>query len=304
MEFATLLEKMIVFVALMVVGYICARRGVVNENYTKITSNLVINVFMFATILSSAMDMDTTLGFGELALSFVALTLTIVFCFVVAFVAVRLFRIEQEHAAQFELLAAVSNTMFIGVPVAQGILGPLSVFYISLSNIAFNFMLYSYGIWLLSGGKTGIRIKELLSMPMVASVLALLIFLIKPPVPGAVRNIVSALSGATLPLSMLVIGSSLGGGKLLSAFRNRQLYRMSFVRLILTPLLLGLLARLLISDQVLRMTCIILAACPSGVIISVLSIQYDRDYVFASEGVLQSTALSMLTIPLVLYLFL
>lgn len=304
MELMTLVNKMIVFVVMMLVGYLCSRRGITDASYTKTTSRLVINVFMFATILKSAFATESTVRLADLLLSLLVLSLTIFFCFVVAWAAVKLLRIETEHAAQFELLIAVTNTMFIGVPVAQEILGPMAVFYISMSNIPFNVLLYSYGIWRLMDGGKGVRlhVRDVLSVPLIASLIALLLFLIKPPIPSVVRETVDAMSGATMPLSMFVIGSSLGSVNLADTFRAKKLYLASFIRLIVSPVLLALLTGLLPLDPVLRTTCIIIAACPSAVLVSVLSIQYDKDYVFTSEGVLQSTALSMLTIPLIVYL--
>ena len=50
------------------------------------------------------------------------------------------------------------------------------------------------------------------------------------------------------------------------------------------------------------MTMVLLGGAPSAVVITVLSIQYDRDEVFSSEAVLNSTALSMVTIPALVWL--
>jgi hypothetical protein len=63
-----------------------------------------------------------------------------------------------------------------------------------------------------------------------------------------------------------------------------------------------LLTGFLTADVVLRVTATVIAACPSGVMVSVLALQYDRDAVFASEGVLLSTVLSMVTIPVIVYI--
>ena len=98
---------------------------------------------------------------------------------------------------------------------------------------------------------------------------------------------------------MIVIGSSLGSVSLLDAFRNWKLYVMCVIRLLLCPLLVWLLAGLVTEDLMLRATSTIIAASPSAVIISVLAIQYDRDVVFTSEGILLSTVFSMLTIPII-----
>ena len=101
-----------------------------------------------------------------------------------------------------------------------------------------------------------------------------------------------------MPLSMIVIGSSLGSVSLFDAFKHGRLYLASFVRLILIPLLTWFLCRLLTQDPVLLMTMLITAGCPSAVVVTVLSIQYGRDGVFTAEGTLQSTVLSMITLPL------
>ena len=122
------------------------------------------------------------------------------------------------------------------------------------------------------------------------------------PVPGAVRSLISAMSGATMPLSMMVIGASLGSVSLLDAFKNGRLYLASAVRLLLIPVLTWVLLRFFITDPELLMTMVIIAASPSAVLVTVLSVQYGRDAVFSAEGTLQNTALSMVTIPLLVWL--
>ena len=103
---------------------------------------------------------------------------------------------------------------------------------------------------------------------------------------------------------MVVIGSSLGRVNLLDAFREKSLYLASLFRLILVPLLAWPLLCLVTGDEILRATALVFCACPSGVLVSILAIQYGRDVEYASKGVLLSTALSMLTIPLLVALLL
>ena len=153
-------------------------------------------------------------------------------------------------------------------------------------------------------GKGSVRLKDIFSVPLLATLVALVIFLLQPPVPPVVKELASTMSAATMPLSMIVIGSSLGSVSLLDAFRKGKLYLMCAIRLLLCPLLVWLLAGLMTDDLMLRVTATIIAAAPSGVIVSVLAIQYDRDAVFTSEGVLLSTVFSMLTIPLIVSIIL
>ena len=74
------------------------------------------------------------------------------------------------------------------------------------------------------------------------------------------------------------------------------------MRLLLIPLVTWALLRLFVSDPELLMTMVIVAACPSAVLVTVLSVQYGRDAVFSAEGTLQNTALSLVTIPLLVWL--
>ena len=110
------------------------------------------------------------------------------------------------------------------------------------------------------------------------------------------------MNGATMPMSMIVIGASLGSVSLLDAFKNGKLYLASAVRLLLIPVLTWLICRFLTNDPVLLMTMVIVAACPSAVVVTVLCVQYGRDSVYTAEGTLQNTVFSMLTIPLIVWL--
>lgn len=305
MEVSTLIPKMTIFVVLMVIGYLCAKTNFAGREFTRDASKMVINVFMTATIINSVLVTDARLAGRELAIIMLALCIAIVVGWILAAISCRVMGLG-ERAPLFELLIAVVNNMFIALPVVEALFGSEAVFYCSLSCIPFNIILYTYGVYRLqgSGGKVTIRLKDIFTMPLLATFVALAIFVLHPPVPGVLRELASSTAAATMPLSMIVIGSSLGSVGLLDAFKNWKLYIMCLIRLLVCPLLVWLLTGLVTQDIVLRVTTTIIAASPSGVVVSVLAIQYGRDAVFTSEGILLSTVFSMVTIPLVLYMIL
>ena len=305
MDVSVLIPKMIVFVVLMVIGYLCAKTNFAGREFTKDASKMVINVFMSATIINSVLVSDARLSGGELLQVMLVLCMSVSVCWVLAAVSCRLVGLG-DKAPLFELLIAVMNNMFIALPVVETLFGSQAVFYCSLSCIPFNVLLYTFGIYRLQGGegKGSVRLRDIFSVPLLATLVALVIFLLRPPVPPVVKELASTMSAATMPLSMIVIGSSLGSVSLLDAFKKGKLYLMCVIRLLLCPLLVWLLAGLMTDDLMLRVTATIIAAAPSGVIVSVLAIQYDRDAVFTSEGILLSTVFSMLTIPLIVAIIL
>ena len=303
-EMSILLEKMLIFLALMVIGWALAKKGMLDRHSTRAISSLTINVFMCATIIGSGLGMERELGLAELGGLMLAVCAMQVLGYIVAAIVARITPGQTDRAPVFELLMSMGNSMFIALPIVQSVYGATAAFYVALSCLPFNVLLYTYGVYRLKSGKHkgGLRFKDILSTPLCATLASLLILLLRIPVPGVLRTLISTMSGATMPLSMLVIGASLGSVSLLDAFKNGRLYLASAVRLLVIPLVTWAILRIFISDPVLLMTLVVIAGCPSAVLVTVLSVEYGRDSVFAAEGTLQNTALSLVTIPLLFWI--
>ena len=306
MDMSALLTKMVIFVVLMVIGYIGARTKLLNSEFTKAASKLTLNVFMSATIINSVIANPPQLSGAELARVMLACFVSVGFGYLLSALIVRLLPFQRERKPLMELLISVTNTMFIGVPVAEPIFGSQAVFYIAMSCIPFNVFLYTYGVWRMnqSGERVKLNWKNMVSVPLIATMAALLIFVLNIPMPGVVKELCSTLSAATMPMSMLVIGSSLGGVSLLDAFREKNLYFVSLMRLVLVPLLTLPVLKLITTDPVLLGAMVIIAGCPSAVMVTVLAIQYGRDAEYTSKGILLDTVLSMVTLPALVYFLL
>ena len=306
MDLSALLTKMVIFVVLMVIGYLGARTKLLNGEFTKAASKLTLNVFMSATIINSVIANPPQLSGGELAEVMLACCVSIGLGYLLSALMVRLLPFNRERKPLMELLISVTNTMFIGVPVAEPVFGSQAVFYIAMSCIPFNVLLYTYGVWRMnqSGERVKLHLKDMVCVPLIATVAALLIFVLDIPVPAVAKELCSTLSAATMPMSMLVIGSSLGRVSLLDAFKEKSLYFVSLVRLVLVPLLTLPVLRLITADPVLLGAMVIIAGCPSGIVVTVLAIQYGRDAEYTSKGILLNTVLSMVTLPALVYLLL
>ena len=306
MDMSALLTKMVIFVVLMVIGYIGARTKLLNGEFTKAASKLTLNVFMSATIINSVIANPPQLSGGELAKVMLACFVSVGFGYLLSALIVRLLPFQRERKPLMELLISVTNTMFIGVPVAEPIFGSQAVFYIAMSCIPFNVFLYTYGVWRMnqSGERVKLNWKDMVSVPLIATMAALLIFVLNIPMPGVVKELCSTLSAATMPMSILVIGSSLGGVSLLDAFKEKNLYFVSLMRLVLVPLLTLPVLKLITTDPVLLGAMVIIAGCPSAVMVTVLAIQYGRDAEYTSKGILLDTVLSMVTLPALVYFLL
>ena len=196
------------------------------------------------------------------------------------------------------------NTLLVGLPILQGVYGPMAVLYTGMSNLPFNFFLYSYGVWRLgSTGTAGlgkIRLRNMFTLCLGATLLGLVFFCFGIPVPGIARRFLGFSAGATIPLSTIIIGITMGSEDIRAAFRDKRVYVVCFVRLIVIPLLVWAVMRPLTADALLLKTCVVLAACPTAVIVPILALQYGHEPTLGSNSVIVSTLLGLITMPAII----
>ncbi len=303
MDLMGLVSKMITFIALMLVGYVGARRKLFDGAFARSLSQLVMDVFLTCTVINSVISERPELTGGQLLHVLAMLSLSLLIGYVGAAAFTRMLFPKRDNTPVFELLAGVPNNIFVGLPLIQGLYGSTAVLYCALSCIPFNVLLYSYGVWRLKSGKqslsggAGIRLGDVLTVPFIATLVALVIFIFDINLPSVLTGLISSTSAATMPVSMIVIGATLGGIPLTEAFRSKWVYLLCALRLAVMPALTWLILGALTQDTILLNTCVILSGCPSAIVVTVLALQYDYDAAFSSEGILVSTTLSMITLP-------
>ena len=305
MELSALFETSFVIVALMLVGFLGVRRGVLTRAFSRTASFLIVNVFIVGTIFQSVCSGGEGISPAELPHIILMVVLMNTLCYVLGRVALRLFSRGADAGAPTELCIGVMNNLLIGLPILQSLYGPTAVLFAGLTSIPFSLTLYTYGVWRLSaqtrsGG--ALRLKDIFSPSVLATLAALVFFLFSLPVPGAVSRLMSACAGVTMPLSMIVIGITMGSENLTAALRDRRVYAIALFRLVLAPLVTFLLLRMLTDNALLLKSCVVIAGCPTGIVVPILSLQYGHDASLPSNCVIVTTLLSLVTLPILLLL--
>lgn len=307
MDLSPLFAKLLTFITLMLAGYAGARKKILCPGFAKSLSWLVMDVFLSCTILNSVTSGDLDISGTQLVKVILLLSLVMLISYAFGALAARVFFKGRENTPVFELLISVMNNIFIGLPIAEALYGATAVLYCALSCIPYNLLLYSYGVWRLRSGKAlgggaAFKIKDVFTVPLFATLAALLIFIFDIQLPYILRELISTTASATMPASMIVIGATLGGVKIADGFKQRYVYLISLMRLIIVPAAVWFIVGLLSTDSMLVSTCAIIAACPSAVVVSILALQNDYDAAFSSNAVLVTTALSMISLPVWVYI--
>ena len=299
------LEKMVMLVLLMLVGFLAAKGKWVDESFGQKASFLVANVFIVATILASVVGMEPLFSGEELVLAVAAVFVLFSIGGILGWVCARLLPLTPGDRTAAWLSVFFMNNVFIGFPVVEALFGPSAVFCAALTGLPFNLLLFSLGVSRLRAGqgRGRVRLKEVFSPALVATLVSSVFFLGQIPVPQLVADPVQTLGGATVPLSMVIIGISLSQVPIREALTDWRAYVVSLVRLILCPLVVWLVLRLFLEGTTLGVLTVI-AACPSGAMITILSLRYGVDETFATRVNFVSTVLCAGTLPLVTHVLL
>ena len=304
MDMTPVLTQMGILVAIMAVGFICTKLGVTGPEFTRSGSKVVMNVFLVFTILDSVTSAEMELSIADVGLDLVAYFAMVLISAVLGLVTAKLIRARSDRKGIAAFAITFANTVFVGFPVINSVYGAEGILVATLSNVPFNLLVYTLGVAMINGNAKEMNIKNALSAPLVATIIAVAIFMADIKLPSPVVECFEVIGGGTVPMSMLVVGASLGSISIKQALSDWRVYVVSLVRLIVAPLVTWLILGLFIHDEMLLGVVVILSACPTAMIATALAISARRDEAYASQCVFASTVLSAGTMPLMIWLLL
>ncbi|NLL39869.1 MAG: AEC family transporter [Clostridiales bacterium] len=298
MNISEIISQMAVLFIILAIGYCLNKLKILDSNSNKLLTKLVLNIAMPCTIIYSVLSRKNGVSGRDTAFFMLMILLTFAIAFVLVIPLPRLLRNQKEDSGLYRYLTVFGNVGFMGFPVAMSVFGEESAFYVALFNIPFSLLAFSVGIMMISGSGGEINPRLFINPSLIASVLAILIFFFKIPIPVIITKTAGQLGQLTTPVAMLVIGSTLAAIPPSEVFRQWRLYPVSFVKLIVVPLITWLVLRILIDDPLMLGVLVVLAGMPTATSATMICMEYGGNEKLASKGVFITTLFSMITIPL------
>lgn len=298
-----MLQQMIVLFLVMLVGFLAYKKNYINDNASKKLSSIVVNIANPALILSSVLSMDNTITGKDLMTTVVIAIAVFAGLLIISIFIPIIFRVEKQSAGAYQVMTVFSNIGFMGFPIISSVYGSSALLYATLFLIPYNILIYTYGIHTMKAGKKEgkekLKIGQILNIGVIACILAILLFIFHVKLPEFLGSVITMLSNLTAPLSMMVIGASMAvidWKKLLSDYR---LLLFSLFKLFVLPIIGTLIVKQVISNEVICGVTMVMLATPVGSMTAMLAQEYNGDYELASKGVMLSTLLSVVTLPIV-----
>jgi predicted permease len=309
MDFFTSLRSVALLIALVIPGYVLRKKDMLGAGAQSSFVILIMYVTLPALMVSSFMKQRFEPALlTNMGLIFALATLLIVGMF---FVSKLCLAFAPENDAKRACLSTgyLSNCGFMGIPVLQAFFPGNSevIMYSAIFIAVFNFLVWTLGVYSITGNRTHISIRKgLLNPPTLATLAALPVFFLQLPFPSQIIAGVDFFGNMTTPISMTVIGIRLAEIKLKELFITPLVYFSSAVKLIVSPLVafafLLVLGRVLSLTYALAVTVFVLMAMPSGSSLAMLSEMFGGDTKTAVKCILLSSLLSVITIPFLMLL--
>ena len=296
-----LLQQMIVLFIYIALGYGAAKKGVMDEGFSKKISWVVVNIANPALTLSAVVNGEGTITGKELLLTAAAALVILGGMVLLSLALPVLFRIRKEYRGVYRLMSAFNNIGFMGFPVISAVYGQEALLYAAVFSMLFNVLIYTYGIRTVQEDAGGIEWGKVFHIGVVGSIAAIVIYLLKIPTPEFFNTTMGGLSGLTAPLSMMVIGISLTGIRLKELFLDTGLLLYSLTKLLVIPILAMQAVVRVIDNEMLCGVCMVMLATPAASMTAMLAQQYgdEESGEQAAKGVALTTLLSVVTIPIV-----
>ena len=288
-----LLRQIAIMALLMAVGIYLSRKGFLSPQGTKDLGAILRRIILPCVIVKSYITTYSRERLLELALSAGLALVAFILAMGIAYLVYGKRRRIENFAAAF------CNAGFIGIPLAQAVIGDEGVFYMAASVALLNLFQWTYGVYIMTDRRDSISAKTIAKNPVViAIVIGVVLFVSQIPVPGIVTSTLGYIAGMNTPIAMILMGTYLA--KLpLKKLLDKRAYGCVLFRLVIIPAVILLVFWVLpVSNADIALAAFLAAATPVGANICVFAQQYDCDYEFSVVTVCLSTLLSVITVPL------
>jgi predicted permease len=278
------------------VGFLLARFLKADvKTLSRVTFNALVPCLVFNLLVTSQISPDE---FGKMVLFTVCVVLGIG---MIGWLVTRPLRFSRALTGAFLIVIMFSNGGNYGLSVNNFAFGKEALARATIYFVTSTILMYTVGVFLASSGKSGYRkaLTGIFKIPAVYGVIAaVIVMLTRTTLPPPVMRPIELLSGASLPMMILVLGMQLE--RAIKPENPLLIGLATVLTLIISPLLALWLVKILGLSGAARQAAMIEASMPTAVVTTILALEYEVVPSFVTSVVLVSTLLSPVTVTLLI----
>lgn len=300
-----LLKEIIKLFLVMLMGFALIRTGKLSSRDGKALSVLLVYLILPCVIIHSfQIDPSEAVRKGLLFSFCVAVAMHVLFIILTA-----VFRPVLKLNVVEQMSMIYTNAGILVFPLVTALLGPEYLVYPCAYTAVQLMLIWTHGSYLLCGSGE-IHIRTILTNINVLSILAgALLFLFQISLPPIIDQTMNSVGSMIGPVGMLITGMAIADCNLKEIFGNMHAYLPVFMRLIAYPVVLAALlavfpaASLIDDGKAILMSVFLASITPTAAIVTSMTALYNKDSIYSAELCVLSTILSIITMPVLLFVF-
>lgn len=302
-SFQIALINVLITLFYLVPGFIVRKMGKVSPDHLPTLSAVLVYIGNPFLCVSAFMSLDFSVEMTLNMLYFFLVTLVLQSLFMLVLYAI-LRRKEQESKYRVLTIGSVvGNVGFFGIPILRALYpaNPELACYSTVFTLSMNILIFTVGIFCLTGDKKYMSIKSAIFNPTVFSILIafpVYLFGLKQYFPDALSNAITTVGAMTTPLCMFILGIRLASAPLKRIFSRPIVYATAALKLLVFPLFCYALVYFLPFSDIFKAGILVLSGMPCASVLLSMAEIHRSETEMAANCQLVSTLLCFLTIPI------
>lgn len=298
-----ILRQMLKLFIMLLLGWGIVKTKLLKSNDSKVLSTIAVYLVTPCVIINAFQIESTPEAAQGLLLAFgAAICSQLIFLTLICTVGKKLPVVERASIMY-------SNAANMIIPIVQAVLGAEWVLYTSAYIAVQIVLLWTHGRSMISGEK-GISLKKIFTnLNIISMFIGILLFAFGLKLPALAAETMNSISAMVGPLGMLILGMLMADLNLKEVLKNKRIYLISAIRLLICPLLVLLLIKVsgvynLRADAATILFIPFLASCaPPAVNITQMAQVYGENAKHASAINVFSICMCLFTTPLLAGLY-
>ncbi|NMA95837.1 MAG: AEC family transporter [Clostridiales bacterium] len=300
-DFSEVIIQLLIMLTIIITGIIAKRFKILDDHGDRVISSLIVNVTTPALIISAmTLDLDPQIIKNIIIITFLTLFVLVLSWIFSIYMIKKDDKIEDANRV-YRFAIVFGNASFLGFPLCYALFGKIGLLYASIYSAMQDIFFWSAGVSIMTGGKGKKRFTNMLNPNMAAIVIGIIILFANIKLPVFLDSALSSVGDATMPLALMMVGSGFSRFSL-DAEGLKSMAKVILSKLIILPIIVGALILKLPIDDIVKYVLLLEFAMPTAASTVVMSRNFDRDYTLASKLVMITTLISMVTIPLLIFL--
>lgn len=299
-----ILNSLTLVACLMAIGFLSLKAKLIEPKHLPGLSKLIVNVLLPCTMFSLIVNSEARLSdYIQASPYLLGLAVVYVSLFGIGWVLADRLHLQGKKKAVFRMFMVFGNITYFGIPLITGLYSDgLSVLHLTQQNIMDFLILWSVGILILNPVLKARSIREIVQSLMTPSMIAILLGLVMMSLdwhlPTIAGSVIQGLASSLKSISLVYMGMLLGTISIKPYLKDKSLYVIILVKMILVPLMIYAIASQVFIEES-AMIMAVMFALPGMITVSILATNFDCEPEYAAAAVFMTTVASLVTLPLV-----